>query len=111
MAQAKAENDIECTLTVRKADLEKGLKDATFGIKKKTTGKFTLIHVAGKLILRGPVGEAIVPAEGYWPVNVTIPPLMAQNLVKVLPATDPLHLRFKEGRFYIENFSLAAQLA
>ena len=109
MAIAKAETIPEYALTVAHAALVKALKTAIFGIKKKTTGNFTIIHAAGQLILRGPVGEAILPAEGYWPIHVSISPLLAKNLVNALPDTDPVHLKFKEGRLYIEKFSVPAQ--
>jgi hypothetical protein len=99
----------EYMLTVQRDELEKGIKTAVFGIKKKTTGNFALLYAKGQLTLRGPVAEATVPAKGNWPITVSLPVQIAKNLAKVLTASDTQHLRFKDGRLFIENFSIAAQ--
>ena len=101
----------EYMLTVEKEALEKGIKTASFGIKKKTKGNFSLLYTKGKLTLRGPVAEMVVPAEGTWPMAVMLPVQVGKNLGKVLTADDTQQLRFKDGRLFIEKFSIAAQEA
>ena len=99
----------EYQLNCKKSDLEKAMKTATYGIKKKTAGGFLWIYAGGRLTLRGPMAEESIEAEGNWPVAVSMSPQFAKNLAKALPATDPLHIRFGSGKLFIEKFSLPAQ--
>ena len=99
----------EYILTVQRVELEKAIKTAVFGIKKKTSGNFSLLYAKGQLTLRGPIAEAVLPADGNWPITVSLPVQIAKNLAKVLTASDIQHIRFKDGRLFIENFSIAAQ--
>ena len=101
----------EYVLTVNRDDLAKGIKTAVFGIKKKTTGNFSLLFAKGQLTLRGPVAETVVQAEGHWPITVSLPAQIAKNFEKVLTDSATQHIRFKDGRLFIENFSIAAQEA
>ena len=59
--------ETEYMLSVQRDELEKAIKTAIFGIKKKTVGNFSILYANGQIILRGPVAEAVLPAEGNWP--------------------------------------------
>src|SRR5476651_1717231 len=99
----------EYMLSVQRDELEKAIKTAVYGIKKKTKGDFSLLYAKGKLTLRGPMAEMVVPAVGNWPGTISLPAQIAKNLAKVLTASDTQHLQFKDGRLFIENFSIAAK--
>ena len=75
--------ETEYMLSVQRDELEKGIETAIFGIKKKTVGNFSIFYANGQLILRGPVAEAVMPAEGNCPITISLPLQIAKNLAKV----------------------------
>ena len=96
-------------LHVSRKELIAALNQLKIGLGRSRGEAMLLSHQDGRLTL-GVQGISVqIVAEGAWRGTAKIPSKAVISIIKALPAGDPLTLAYKDGRFYIEKWSIAGE--
>lgn len=94
-------------LHVSRKELISALGQLKISVGKRRAESMLLTYQDGKLTLDVQGVSVQVAAEGTWRGTAKFPAQAVISIMKALPAGDPLTLTFKNGRFYIEQWSIA----
>ena len=102
-----ADEDQIKTIEVSGADLADAMKIASTG----TSGSDEVRIESGnnELVVSGPGASMCIDAEGSWDGYAFVPAKLLHAAVRKLEDTAILHLRFEDGRFYLNTFSIPAR--
>lgn len=96
-------------LHVSRKELIAALNQLKIGLGRSRGEVMLLTHQESRLTL-GVQGISVqVAAEGTWRGTAKIPTKAVISIIKALPAGDPLTVAYKDGRFYIEKWSIAGE--
>lgn len=95
-------------IKVSRAELARGLRLATVGLRSKTTTQVRFSVLNGFLEMMGPGAVHSIAAEGTWPSAVLADGGVLKRVASRLPSGDPLVLKVESSRLYIGTFSLEA---
>lgn len=95
-------------LRIPRKELLSALNQLKLGLGRSRGEVMLLTHNDDTLSISVQGISVQLVAEGIWRGTAKIPAKAVISIIKAFPAGDPLTLTYKDGRFYIEKWSVAA---
>lgn len=97
-------------ISVSKDDLEIAIKTITKKARARDPNVFEMSYQNGVLTCQSLDALLGIPANGTWAAPIAVSGFAMKKIATQLPAKNPLNLRYEDGRFFIEGFSIPASI-
>ena len=97
------------SLTVPRDQLKGAIQAVSVGLGRKGDFRIRMEFADGEMSLHGVGASTSIDAEGRWPGVALVSARVLKSVATRLPSGDFLHVSVRDGRFYIEAWSISAE--